>query len=450
MRAGTSTVSELSDGSEPITPVRQREGSLDGLRGFAALSVLFAHLVTHLGLLPFAPLGGVGVLVFFVLSGYLIAGICARSIHDRLDVRRFYARRVRRLAPVNLALVAVGIPLMVVLGEPVGRSIRDGAAALTQTTAYAQAAGVDVHYVFAPTWSLSVEWVFYLVAPVLLLLASRRGIAPGRTWRAAAVGAVLLYAIGLTLDFVSFYTLPVANIGAMLAGSGVALYHRDWTLRNPESRPQWNWRISPVWSMAGLLMLAVFVVLPGYTLSWGYKVAVFPAVVLSAIVVIHGCWSGQSAGRLLSRFALPYVGLRAYSLYLWHIPVMWAAWTVLGAERRWLAAAASLVIIPIVVAVSFRFLEAPALRGHRPPVADPAKARTSPEPGPGSGLRSSSERDSGPQEFLVDDRLSHRARTQRQAAATPTIAQLRPLPRTGTNRRQRPDRWHTGGGGEAR
>ena len=64
--------------SQPPAMPAERDRALDGLRGFAALAVLFAHLVFDMGLLPFGVLGVNGVIIFFALSGYLIGTICWR------------------------------------------------------------------------------------------------------------------------------------------------------------------------------------------------------------------------------------------------------------------------------------------------------------------------------------------------------------------------------------
>ena len=94
-----------------------RNQALDGIRGFAALAVLFAHFVVFMGLLPYQPLGAMGVLMFFALSGYLIGGMCWRAPPTLSAYRAFLKRRVVRLAPVVLALVTLGGPALVLVGR---------------------------------------------------------------------------------------------------------------------------------------------------------------------------------------------------------------------------------------------------------------------------------------------------------------------------------------------
>jgi peptidoglycan/LPS O-acetylase OafA/YrhL len=334
---------------------RQRNHGLDGIRGFAALSVLFAHLVVHMGLLPYAPLGVMGVIMFFALSGYLIAGICWRSRPTWAAYRGFLRRRVVRLAPVVLALCLVGGPVLVAFGHETTRRVaRDAAIALAQATAFATAFGVDTVIPFRPTWSLTVEWAFYLVFPVVLLALRRSGADPRRVTRTLAALAVALYAVGLFLPPVQFYLLPVANLGVLFGGAALAMWHVTRgasTARDADPARTWM----------ALLMLAILVVLPGYTLGWAWKAAVLPASAVCTLALIHGCWAGNSASRVLAVAPLRFVGLRAYSLYLWHLPIMWLVWVNMPGSAHLTRALVALAVIVVVVPISFELLERPVL-----------------------------------------------------------------------------------------
>nr|NLI50950.1 acyltransferase [Propionibacterium sp.] len=334
---------------------RARNASLDGLRGVAALAVLWSHLVVHLGLMPIPPLGGMGVLVFFVLSGYLIARIVAKRAAEPGAYRAFLRRRFVRLAPAITVLSVAGALILILTHAAEPRwAAQQGLLALTQTTAFASGAGVAVHPVLAPTWSLTVEWVFYLLFPAVLLALVRRGRRLLTVARDSALVAAGLYASGLLLDPMAFYHLPVANLAVMLLGAALGLaHHSGWS--GPD-----RFRTGP-WPWAGAAVIAIFIFLPGYPLGWGYKLSVLPATALAAALVINGAVSGHPVGRVLATKSLVAVGVRAYSLYLWHMSVLWLTWLGTGSGSWWTAALACALLVP-VVELSYRLLEVPVLR----------------------------------------------------------------------------------------
>ncbi len=347
--------------------VAPRAGALDGLRGLAAVGVVTCHVTAHLAVWPYATGGNVGVLVFFVLSGYLIGGQCWERVVDRASVVTFLRRRIARLAPAIAGLVIVGGALMVAIGgQRVGEAAGYGALALTQTMAFAWALGVPEVPAWSPTWSLTVEWTFYLLLPLLVLAARRRGMRLRTARNAASALAVVLYLASWLLTPVGAYLLPVGNLGVMFAGAGLALTHRLGQRRH----------LDPLWSSVGAFLLLLLFVLPGTTLGWSYRAMWLPTATLATILVIDGCRHGASVARWLTRAGLPAAGLRAYSIYLWHLPVMWLLARNMSGASTWVVLAAFAVALPVVVSLSFRLLERPTLdRGHIRPAATTTAGR---------------------------------------------------------------------------
>ena len=117
---------------------------LDGIRALAILAVIAQHIN-----LPSTTLAGmVGVNLFFVLSGYLITGILVAERRDtgKLNLRRFYERRVRRLFPALVAmLIATGV-LMAIQGKLMGY-LGPAAVSLFYISDIAKAATYDLGYV---------------------------------------------------------------------------------------------------------------------------------------------------------------------------------------------------------------------------------------------------------------------------------------------------------------
>jgi peptidoglycan/LPS O-acetylase OafA/YrhL len=344
----------------PAGTQEQRNLALDGLRGFAALAVLSSHLVASVGLLPFQTGGFIGVLVFFVLSGYLITTICWRVSPTRQAYARFLRRRVQRLAGVLVALVVVGIPVMVAWGgQAPADALVSGALALGQLTAFAVTMGVGEHPAWGPTWSLTVEWVFYLLMPLAIMGFKRRRVSLPVARNFVARTAVGLYLAGLLLPDKAFYLLPVANLGVMAAGAWLALAHLHEGPLGERRAPD------PARAVFALVLLILFVVIPQGQLGVGYQVVVMPSVTVATLVVLHGCRDGAAVARLLAARPLTAVGRRAYSLYLWHFMVFWVVWMHLQDSPTLVQASAMVGVTAVVVAVSFHFLERPWLTSGR-------------------------------------------------------------------------------------
>ena len=333
--------------------------ALDGLRGLAVTMVVVSHLLPG----RFAALGSTGVLVFFVLSGYLITWVLVED-HDRggrLDLRRFYLRRAARLLPA-LGSVLVATPLLYAVA---------GDARLRSAGSEVLAAGLYVmdfvhmqHAVpglLAPTWSLGVEEQFYLVWPLVLgvvLARWRRRVLP-------AVAVLLAVALAWTLLMTAIVSQgpdgpaaywrveygPDTQAATLLAGCLLAVVERHRGLP----------RVGPRWVMAALLGLCVIGFLPvdAVTSLWTH-----PAVLLLAVVVLAG--SGVAVGDLLGRRVPLWVGRRSYGIYLWHfllVGLVPATLPLAGPARL-----GGALVGVAVAAVSYRWLEKP--------VRDRVRART--------------------------------------------------------------------------
>ena len=152
--------------------------SLDGLRAIAVAGVLVFHLQKD-----WLPGGFVGVDVFFVLSGYLITSIIvAESEADRFSFKRFYQRRISRIAPASFlvlgaVLLAAGWIYLPQDFASAGAVATAAAVSLANMKLMLQGdyfeASADAQP-FLHYWSLAVEEQFYLVVPLLLTLLVRR------------------------------------------------------------------------------------------------------------------------------------------------------------------------------------------------------------------------------------------------------------------------------------
>ena len=138
---------------------------IDGLRAIAVLSVLLFHVEY-----PVFGGGFVGVDVFFVISGYLITRIILFDIDaDRFSIKRFYERRIRRIAPALIATLLGCTLFLVILPPTEASAIRNALfSGLFSASNFLFYATTDyfsdnAYNPLLHTWSLSVEEQFYVV-----------------------------------------------------------------------------------------------------------------------------------------------------------------------------------------------------------------------------------------------------------------------------------------------
>lgn len=289
---------------------------IDGLRALAVLPVLFYHA----GVPGFAG-GFVGVDVFFVISGYLICGMIDADItNGSFSLARFYKRRILRILPALFVMFLVtsvlsGTYLLPVELEDYSKSL--ASAVLSGSNLYfaATAGYFDGPAETKPllhTWSLGVEEQFYLVVPLLMLLAYRFVRKRGKLLFALA--AVASFAAAFVVSYRNetfvFYLTPFRAWELALGGLlSIGFFPA------PRGEPAKNFC-----GIVGLVLLlgVIFVGSPSAPLLLMTSLAT-----LGAALVIASSEGGTSiVGRLLSLRPLLFVGLISYSLYLWHWPLI--------------------------------------------------------------------------------------------------------------------------------
>ncbi|MDM0031622.1 acyltransferase family protein [Variovorax sp. J22P271] len=339
---------------EPSSPTLGYKPEIDGLRALAVLSVIGFHAFPTV-----FPGGFVGVDVFFVISGYIITRLLHAEWRSTgsIDLSAFYARRVRRIFPMLVVVVACTLVasdlLLQGIGqvEAVGRSA--AASLLFVGNLYFQA---NTGGYFDPVverlpllhlWSLGVEEQFYLLWPLLMVLVLRRR--PGRLFGIVAACALCSFLIALGLGMVSpnaaFYQMP-ARFWELAAGGLIAL--RTW--HRPVS--------SRLLAVSAIGLLVVAVLLPG-ALPGGVRV---PLAVIGAGMLVYASHTNADLGRiggvLRSRPAL-FFGLISYSLYLWHWPLLALARAVHPGQAPVLTRAILCAASVALAWASFRLVENP-------------------------------------------------------------------------------------------
>ena len=318
--------------------------ALYGVRGVAVLLVVGRHYNTIL------PGGGLGVDLFFVLSGFLITSLLLgeHGRTGRISLGWFYWRRALRLLPALLALIAVYVSFTVWKGGFADdtHGLRNALWGLSYLSNFPLAAGMDGGSL-SHLWSLAQEEQFYLLWPPLLtgLLALRFRPRPivGALLAVAGLFAAHRWSIADTGTLRRLWVAPDMHADALIAGcaAGFVYCFRLWC----------RW-LQP----AGLVALAACVAVVATEARenrslFGWPLAVF--VVAAAVAVLAVADSPRSPlARLLSFRPLQLLGVISYGLYLWHFPIF----KVAGATPL------ALVSSVVVAAASYRYLESPVLR----------------------------------------------------------------------------------------
>jgi peptidoglycan/LPS O-acetylase OafA/YrhL len=287
------------------------------LRGVAVLAVLLFHG-------GFAQFGGgfVGVDVFFVISGYLIASIVLAEIRrGTFSIGRFYERRIRRIFPALFLTLGLTVVAAAVLFEPTNfKQVAESTIAVSLFVSnvlfWRQAGYFDSGADQKPllhTWSLSVEEQFYLLFPLALLLIRRYGRSRFPLWLGLGALASLALSVVATRHspVAAFYLAPTRAcellLGAILA-CGALPAARSAAVRN-------------VSGLAGLALIAASVI--GYDSNTPFPGLAAAAPTLGAALLIYAGTGGSSpANRFLAASPLVFVGKISYSLYLLHWPLL--------------------------------------------------------------------------------------------------------------------------------
>lgn len=289
---------------------------LDGIRALAIIPVVLFHLDHRI-----LEQGYLGVDIFFVLSGYLIASnSIALDSRGAFRISHFYIRRVRRLAPALLLMVGSVVTLS--YWQESNSSFRS----INQSAIAAIVSLSNIYFYvktdyFSPindilpllhTWSLGVEEQFYLFFPfVFIFLRHKRRVIFTLAIFIIGMCSLLLFALHYRSNPMMSFYLPTHRFWEIACGILVALLPI-----HSHTNSSWSTHIIGV-----LLSIILFIfVSPESTFnnSW----LIYLSLVLSVSMVIHLLPHSQFFTIVLSCKPLVWIGTLSYSLYLWHQPVI--------------------------------------------------------------------------------------------------------------------------------
>lgn len=323
---------------------------INGLRGVAVTLVVLYHFGV-----PYFSAGFIGVDIFFVISGFLMASLGEAHFRPgRFDIWRFFTARLARIVPalaaLLLCLLAVGYiwllpPKYVALGqEALTTGLFVANFNYVRELGYFES-GADKNWLLH-CWSLAVEMQFYLVVPLFYFVANRT---KGGIMTVIAMLALLSFALNVWLSLqapkYAFFMMP-PRIWEFLAGS--ALFY----LRPPKAA-----RTRMLLASLGLaVMLLAAILIPPHIIYPGAWV-LLP--VIAACLVI---WARSSLS-VLESWPLQKLGLISYSVYLWHWPLLLA--TRLCLLPPTLQVIAALMVATLVLSwLTYVFIEVP-FRGKK-------------------------------------------------------------------------------------
>jgi peptidoglycan/LPS O-acetylase OafA/YrhL len=338
---------------------------IDGLRGLSIALVLAFHLFPTL-----APGGFVGVDVFFVISGFLITSLLIRSASEAgtgAILFDFYLRRGRRLFPslslVLAATLAAGYVLL--LPSELARLADQTLASAGFVQNLVLASGSGYFHADARTtpllhlWSLGIEEQFYLLWPIIILIAVRLRIPT------AAVAAYLgTFSLGWclfrpeTANAGAFF-LPQMRMWEILLGATAADFGGFGAVESTESKRQ-RARLSNAALVLGVALILASVYLPSSAIAPPNLATLLPT--FGAALVVTFVPTSRLLLSLLARGPLAVLGRISYPLYLWHWPLYSFAIIAGGGEPSTLARLLILGASVVLAGLTHALVEDPVRR----------------------------------------------------------------------------------------
>jgi peptidoglycan/LPS O-acetylase OafA/YrhL len=339
---------------------------VDGLRAFAVIAVIAAH--SHV---PWLHGGGVGVDVFFGISGFLITFLLIRESArwGRIDLRKFWLRRLLRLMPALIVLVicvnAAVIALSFIQPGTYQRTTVEATPSVLFYYSNWMIVATDSAFLgwFGPLWSLSVEEQFYLVWPVIVILAmqARRPLLLLAVI-ASAVSIVAMLARFIAFDGSNVYRTFGTDFRVDMLLSGVLLAIAMQAGQRKLIRGATQFLVLP--AIVFLIVISVIVPEFGSADSAGatrmYYTVGLPLVALANISIVGFLITHQGSVlvRWLSWRPIEYTGRVSYGMYLWHYPIIMIVAGATSLDPT-LVFVISLVLTYLAAGVSWRLIEKP-------------------------------------------------------------------------------------------
>ncbi|PMJ92847.1 acyltransferase [Vibrio sp. 10N.261.55.A7] len=284
---------------------------INGLRAIAVIAVIFFHFDPE-----WIPGGFSGVDVFFVISGFLMTGIIFKGFDSGdFNLLYFYRSRSKRIIPplafLCLVILLVGSVLFFDISyQLLVKHALSSLGFFSNFIYWSEAGYFDVsssEKLFLHTWSLSVEWQFYIIFPLILVIL-KRFLSIKNLKRSIIAGTILGFIVSVVATIywpdASYYLLPT-RAWEMMAG-GVAFIY-PWSISKLKRR---------ITEVLGICLITLSFVFVSSDSSWPGYLALLPVIGTYLVII-----SNQQSSYITNNLFSQYIGRISYSLYLWHWPV---------------------------------------------------------------------------------------------------------------------------------
>lgn len=350
--------------------------ALDGFRALAIISVILYHL----GFDWFKG-GLLGVTMFFVLSGYLITGLLKNEIEvsSKINLKNFWARRARRLMPAVIAVIVCVAFLCIILNHFLLTKMRPDIIPsiffvqnwwyVFRGMSYFESLGDPsplVHF-----WSLAIEEQFYLIWPLVLIFAYKRG-ANNKIIRRICIALSVISILAMAIMFdpmddpTRIYYGTDTWAFSLLLGAWLA-YVFPWN--NLDGRleifKKINTKVIDIVAGIALATIIIFCIfIDGMSPAMYYGILALTSILTCVVLVALVLPDGKLA-KLFAFKPFVWAGKRSYGMYLWHLPIILILKGIFNTDTdQWWFAILVFVLVFAICGIQYKYIEEPIRRGE--------------------------------------------------------------------------------------
>ena len=338
---------------------------IDGLRAIAVISVIIYHLNEN-----WLSGGFLGVDIFFVISGFLITGIIITEIQQNsFSFKQFYTRRIKRIYPAfitAMALVSFIASVIFIYNDfnQLRKTIELAIAFLSNFYLGLTQGYFDLSANENPVlhiWSLAVEEQYYLIFPLILILAYKKF----REIKVLFIITLILFFILLATSFIpanfykevlhqpNIYYLSNLRFPELLVGSLLAIYH------NLSNKVQLSKQVNNILAILSTLLLFSCLFLMNNNIAFIPGITLILPCIFTALI-IHTTSQNNIVKLCLSNKAIVFIGKISYSLYLYHWIFIAFAYYITGEKQINNQSIAIVTVLTIIFSVlSYYLIEQP-------------------------------------------------------------------------------------------